>query len=751
VRTRRLIATVTLVVAVALFGNATAAYATLTPVNGLNGTLAAVVAATGTGTTVGTAYGLGAYTSGGPNFIDRATAFKMFPSAGAEVYRELALNKNGWFLITNGLKGTGFYFIGAPSNGAVAVASGVTANVLTAPGYAEVASTIGSGSLLGGSQQLLVDSADDAGRLGFVGELVSGFLPRVLTSAAWIPVGLLGGDSVQPTAEQMVLNQCTTDIVGSNGYPDWSSNDFAASYVGYGSSWGGTVLSIVSLGAAGLDPIKAVAAKWSDGSGLVCDPAMVFPNLFAASTVAAAPWEIRFCIGAQVWDGNGYFWPATTAAAAGTSWSWASQAELDWLNAACPPAEMTQVFGTSYTTGIAGGHGSPSAGYGTSYTPTGYAVSGDCETDGYYEGAGFSGWDVSWYCHFPQAPTTMNVPMGLYSNGNNTAVGYASGTNCTGAKTPGQSIATNGQGWTGFCSLGSGNYYGYSGQIDHAAPGTGSFWLYEVDWYNGTTWYSANIYTRTATGVIPSQSITGATQNSGLPSPGGSTPVGSPATTLAPLGNPAPAITAPSSLPSGSSSTPVWGPVEWLGNKLIGGISWLGQSITNGLSQGFSDTIGVLGQIESGVVSLPGLIVSGLGGELENLFIPSSTTVASAETNVGTEPPFNWVSSFTGGITALYNGFTGGLSGSSCAPYIGYSGAVVPSYGGYLMTANSACPGNGAGHTRTAADRTAGNLDGFRTPIRAFLVVLLVAGFMVRLMRTVGPWSARQDDMGPDL
>lgn len=75
---------------------------------------------------------------------------------------------------------------------------------------------------------------------------------------------------------------------------------------------------------------------WTDGSTLPCDYAEVFPMMYQASQVAAEPWELQFCTDAAVWDGGGYWAPATTAAASGTDWGWATQDELNWMQIACP-------------------------------------------------------------------------------------------------------------------------------------------------------------------------------------------------------------------------------------------------------------------------------------------------------------------------------------------------------------------------------------------------------------------------------
>jgi hypothetical protein len=136
-------------------------------------------------------------------------------------------------------------------------------------------------------------------------------------------------------------DQCSTEIANNGGYPPWSAPDFQGT-----GSW-----------------FFASGDPWTSA----CDPLAVFPILYpSGSTIAYEPWVGRFCATVEVFEGNGYFPPASASSLAGTSWAWinsgslpiwqdvlsatgtvfdGAQGLLDWLNAACPPAWLKTVYG----------------------------------------------------------------------------------------------------------------------------------------------------------------------------------------------------------------------------------------------------------------------------------------------------------------------------------------------------------------------------------------------------------------------
>lgn len=699
-------------------------------VNGLNGTTAGVEAASGTGLTLGSIYGIG--NTGGVNYVGYIQAQKMFPGfSGADFIQ--VMNANGYYSVANGFNPIqqaytgGWYLINNPANVAdVPVPSGETATISIANRFVP-STTLSPSAPVGTADQALIDTAAEATDLGETLPLVTTFLAdasNAISVASW-PL-MLTGDSVQPSVQSEVDNDCVSDINANDGYPDWSSSDFSTEYHNPYTgliNFTGEQQDMEELASDRIDSIG--------NEGVICDPALELSRLYTAAQIAEEPWQIRFCIAVQFIDGDGYFWPitVTNGITGGLQyWNWADPSEIAYLDTACPQSTLIAVLGAvTYDDALAGG--SP-------YTPSG--DDGTCNIATNEPAGGGPGPADIWMA-------------------------------CVGV------VALTGMSGNALFCVAETNSYTGSGQEDVAGPPfgtavsdtpTGSTYSVLVAQVFGLSRYTYQITGEPSTpscgspsavfqlGVVTYNQTTypayPATQpNTGIQGPGSSTGSVSTSTTLAALAPPAPGVTAPSTLPSGSSSTPLWGPIEWLGDHISSGITWLGGDITNALGTGLGAVSNGLSQVLGGITSLPSEILGGL----KNLFIPDTTPWKGIESGLANVFPFN----ITGQIADIVGSIGGPLgaaaTGSSdCGPVLDFRPVIRDiwtsnSAGDSGLVANMPTPASSgcpamfatAGKTRTAEENSFGSMFGFRLLIKGFLTLILCLAVLWRFIGSVGP------------
>lgn len=137
----------------------------------------------------------------------------------------------------------------------------------------------------------------------------------------------------------------------------------------------------------------------------------------------------------------------------------------------------------------------------------------------------------------------------------------------------------------------------------------------------------------------------------------------------------------------------------------------------------------LLVEIAQWIAALPSLIWDAFEAGLAALFIPTTTFELPACADIF---PCPWVTELVGATTDLQAGIAG--HGGCTAPTIGWSefGAQLP--------APSGCSG-----ATTAGASNAGDLFGWRTPLRAVLTLGLWLGFFAKVLR-LAPWG-RDGDM----
>jgi hypothetical protein len=171
----------------------------------------------------------------------------------------------------------------------------------------------------------------------------------------------------------------------------------------------------------------------------------------------------------------------------------------------------------------------------------------------------------------------------------------------------------------------------------------------------------------------------------------------------------------------------------WLGNFLLDGIRLIMEWLLDGIRL-------IIEWLLSGISLLFEWLLGGIQAVLVFLFVPT----------------FDWAT-WVDTLTPSPNGPTvtewwstvwpDPSMGSMCGPTI-----AVPEPVGFTAQIpappESGCPGNGPGGARTAGDDLAGDLYGFRVPVRTFMLLLFVWVVGMRLLRSM-PWANRGEMAEP--
>jgi hypothetical protein len=602
---------------------------------------------------------------------------------------------------------------------------------------------------LGAYSQVLATTAEegDVAALPVVGVALMPAVSVVETLYYEITTG--GSPQVVPAGAQADIElDCQQYIVASNGYPEFASN-------GYFDSAGGAAWDAVATYATGVD---ASNLYWSDGTQLPCDPMAVFPGLYTGDQIAHEPWEQQFCTEAAVWDGGGYWAPASTSAALGTTWAWATASQLSFVNAACPLAWLETLPG--FSTGQIASYSAP-------VFTSSYWTTGDSACDGTFNSLGASYLVLLISCAGPALsplPTAEENSTALagavvMSGGNSSYTAYfdtgdgmpAYSTTGTASMTVDGVTITVPQSYTGddgtisyvymgeaFCMQsdwsghcvadGAASSLGLSTSLAISAGGNAPFQLgtYDLDPEWGTA---------TAT-----------------------TPIGTVIYPVAPDLGSGPTETVPTSLEPAATA-----PVVAIGPQVSTGTGTL-SGIETDLANGFNFLFRPLTDIDAGVQALLSGVDS-LGSLLERLFVPTVSPATEVEDQLAGVPAYTWVSTVGGTLTGMGAGVVtalgscgpgGGTCEGDCAPVLGWSGvSALSSVGGEsfhigLPNWDPACGGTGVGGAYTSQDASAGGLFGYRSLLRILALLMLTIAFVVRISRAL-PWVPQPDDMAPPV
>lgn len=626
----------------------------------------------------------------------------------------------------------------------------------------------------GGATALAADLLPAAGILAAGVTLAYGLYTALNGTPSSCPSGssstLLISGTCSPTDTQLIeagdqsdagtlyatfVDACGSLITANSGFPPWSSQS-AFNLDGYTMSTGGVFGYINQTQFGPFD--------WPDGSQLACDPVEVFPQLYAASTIAAEPWELTFCTEAAVYDGGGYWQPADTANAAGTPWSWATSAQLDYVNTACPASWLASLPG--YNPGDVAGAVSSSPP--SSWTDGSAACNVDVVASG-TNGSNFSdGWIVIGACTGPAngsyGAEGVLADAALDSSGN-VLSSYNNSDTCKG----------------GIALDNPDNEYGpqdpdtqTSGPYNTTIPGGITFQPSSSNPYEFASWFTASSncpdgygtgggpawtmpstapaelaivngdYSGLGTAKVDSWTITTTATMPTAPGVGSShSPAGS--TTAIPNGQTTPTgIAAPASSPTYITTPPDTTAPD--GDPASG--------LTTSVSCAFYDPI----------------------CWLEKAFVPTQDPLIEVVDSVEDAPVVTWITAPVAALTGFFTTAQATLSsGSACGPFIGYhttdvSGASgtsgpsytattlpgvtgttlatpssqlssVPGFGFYLPSPSASCPGGGG---------SLGDLFGFRSLLRTALLLLLTWALVMRLA-SAAPWNAEPDDLTPGL
>lgn len=199
-------------------------------------------------------------------------------------------------------------------------------------------------------------------------------------------------------------------------------------------------------------------------------------------------------------------------------------------------------------------------------------------------------------------------------------------------------------------------------------------------------------------------------------------------------------------------ATVIW-MVQLVVNLLTDALAILGDVLTavQELVTTVATTIATsLADLLDAVLALPQALVDLLTATLVDLFVPSpeflSGLVDDLQTAVSTHFPFGYASAGITAVGTFQSDVAGSLTAHSCSPH-----AHIPTWDKelYLPTpSDSGCPGNGPGGTRVDGDNDAGDVFGYRTVVRNFLLLLMMVGVAMRVTG-FAPW-AKQDSGGPE-
>lgn len=176
--------------------------------------------------------------------------------------------------------------------------------------------------------------------------------------------------------------------------------------------------------------------------------------------------------------------------------------------------------------------------------------------------------------------------------------------------------------------------------------------------------------------------------------------------------------------------------IEWLGQMLLDGINLLLQWLLDGISLLFE-------WLFAGITALFEFLLQGIIDILIDLFVPTLGLSVLLEPIVMETPIKPWVDEAVTTWTVISDTADPNGGGSLCGPTID-----IPDPLNWTVRAptpsGSGCAGNGPGGVRLAEDNAAGDLWGWRVPVRAFIAVFLLLGFLSRVSR-IAPWSSGAD------
>jgi hypothetical protein len=592
---------------------------------------------------------------------------------------------------------------------------------------------------------------------------------------------------------------------------------------GYGwPAFGDSQFGLFSVNGANAVYLGDPAVDKMTPDNVYCDPALVFPALYSPSQIDQEPWQGEFCAQMEVLDGAGEFPPAVgtpESVVAGTSWGWIYQSglplsgvqETSWLDAACPPSWLTEVFGSAYTDNVAGfspasvasgslSNGVPDADGNAVVCDEQYYAEDEnayANSNGYYDG-------VSVGCNYgvPAGLTVSSVSLAAIPGDNafvlspsdasglsysSSSVSYLTATWDSSAQSfqlqfYGGNYGGPYQGLTGCGTI----YITYSDgtQVQGGCEGPGSFT--ETDSASVTGYLPAPAFPlEYFPGGSPDQVAAGSSSTTLAAAPDASPAVaqaphappagvaiGTGDSTAAPAGQlsaeQAPAQSGVTDVSDAPDTDTLTSALSDVGNAIDTTARWGFDQVDNGLtglsqdlSLDFGDlesvTVGALttlGQsvdvLVDDVLSLPSLVADGILSDLEDAFEPSTTTLTDVQSDMTSTFPLDWVATGVSGVGDVTSAAGTALSGSACGPYVGWSGLDVPSFGVNLPSPDASCPGNGPGGARTVEDDKAGDLYGYRTDIRDALALFMILAFIVRLSRSA-PWVADADDLSPQV
>jgi hypothetical protein len=667
------------------------------------------------------------------------------------------------------------------------------------PAFAFVAGTGSTGQVLFDSYATAAESLDTAA-------VSAGLLADIADPGTIALLSLSGGFFSEFNATfTNEVKDCDVNMFGSHpGWPDFSSVYFSSS--------GAQDFTTVNFGDS--------PQQQDTPDDVFCDPALVFPALYSPGQIAQEPWQGAFCSAVQVLDGAGEFPPleGTSESAVSTSnWAWIYKAglplsgaqETQWLDEACPPSWLQQVYGQAYTDNTAGYQPAPTAvGTVASGVPDAAGDSAVCDevqdtssapyqSGGVYFGAG------TLACNFglPQPGVTVTSITATLDagDGQETFRGPGYGTPGSGSGYLVWSVDSSSQSL--MVEFGSGNYGGpyappngcdpititYSdGEVGAVGCGTdgGTFTENNTGDYS-TTVPSALVYPATyfpggeadqtsssSTTLAAAPTASPAVQQAPHAAPAGAAistgdSTSAPAGTLTPDQSAAQSgVTDVSDVPDTNTLTSEMAAVgnagdqtmRWSADQVVNGMQSLSLNMTsltgdleNVLEGGLSGVgLGVTA-LTGAVVDLPALIAEGITNGLETLFEPSTTSVDELTDQAQDTFPISWVATGVTDVQTVTGAAHTGVGGSDCGPYVGFpSTGVLPGFGVRLPSPDTSCPGNGAGGVQTAQDKSAGSLFGYRVIVRDLLALVVVLGFILRLIRSA-PWSPGEDDLSPSL
>lgn len=193
----------------------------------------------------------------------------------------------------------------------------------------------------------------------------------------------------------------------------------------------------------------------------------------------------------------------------------------------------------------------------------------------------------------------------------------------------------------------------------------------------------------------------------------------------------------------------IWDAIMSIGAGIVAAISTWIQWLLNGISLLFEwllDGIeGLLQWLLDGITLLFEWLLQGLINIFLYLFVPDvglDVLLAPVVVETPLEP---WVTEATETVDVITTAADPGLE--ACGPSFD-----VPEPIDWTVNAptpsSSGCPGNGPFGSRLPEDDAAGDVWGWRVPVRAFIAVFMVLGFIFRVLGVM-PWAGR-DNVEPD-